>query len=319
MGYSSTKHYLWAMDCRYVMVLDVSSLKPDAESLEASVDYEPNLSFQDINIGVGSQFDLETKKVATLSQILAHWRPHNPSNATRLDGVRTMLFADAGTGSNVNRRGQGQIHEKGRGSSRGRGQNIHVFKGKKKIEAVTSGSIASIGTVRRSSRKVVSRGTDPDTKDCEVLNSEIVVKAEFVGELGMSSRENITGMGSEKQVSLPNDVTDGGASLGSNDAVAGEPSEQTRSKRRGDAEFELELARALAATAAAAAAVEGGNEPIEVSENGTRSVRSLEQEPRSKSVLKEGRGGGNAAIWSRKMGPLLHWAEVYCGEGDTGR
>ncbi|KAH9538704.1 hypothetical protein CY35_15G019900 [Sphagnum magellanicum] len=218
---------------RYVMVLDVSSLKPDAESLEASVDYEPNLSFQDINIGVGSQIDLETKKVATLSQILAHWRPHNPSNATRLDGVRTMLFADAGTGSNVNRRGQGQIHEKGRGLSR-----------------------------------------------------------------------------------------DGGASLGSNDAVAGEPSEQTPSKRRGDAEFELELARALAATAAAAAAVEGGNEPIEVSENGTRkdiSVRSLEQEPRSKSVLTEGRGGGNAAIWSRKMGPLLHWAEIYCGEGDTGR
>ncbi|CAK9865179.1 unnamed protein product [Sphagnum jensenii] len=200
---------------RYVMVLDVSSLKPDAESLEASVDYEPNLSFQDINIGVGSQIDLETKKVATLSQILAHWRPHNSSNATRLDGV-----------------------------------------------------------------------------------------------------------GSEKQVSLPNNVTDGGASLGSNDAVAGEPSEQTPSKRRGDAEFELELARALAATAAAAAAVEGGNEPIEVSENGTRkdiSVRSLEQEPRSKSVLTEGRGGGNAAIWSRKMGPLLHWAEVYCGEGDTGR
>ncbi|CAK9262632.1 unnamed protein product [Sphagnum jensenii] len=213
---------------RYVMVLDVSSLKPDAESLEASVDYEPNLSFQDINIG----------------------------------------------------------------------------------------------TVRRSSRKVVSRGTDADTKDCEALNSEIVVKAEFVGELGMSSRENMTGMGSEKRVSLPNDVTDGGASLGSNDAVAGEPSEQTPSKRRGDAEFELELARALAATAAAAAAVEGGNEPIEVSENGTRkdiSARSLEQEPRSKSVLTEGRGGGNAAIWSRKMGPLLHWAEVYCGEGDTGR
>ncbi|KAH8939219.1 hypothetical protein BDL97_15G027500 [Sphagnum fallax] len=218
---------------RYVMVLDVSSLKPDAESLEASVDYEPNLSFQDINIGVGSQIDLETKKVATLSQILAHWRPHNSSNVTRLDGVRTMLFANAGTGSNVNRRGQRQIHEKGRGSSR-----------------------------------------------------------------------------------------DGGASLGSNDAVAGEPSEQTPSKRRGDAEFELELARALAATAAAAAAVEGGNEPIEVSENGTRkdiSARSLEQEPRSKSVLTEGRGGGNAAIWSRKMGPLLHWAEVYCGEGDTGR
>ncbi|CAK9205729.1 unnamed protein product [Sphagnum troendelagicum] len=200
---------------RYVMVLDVSSLKPDAESLEASVDYEPNLSFQDINVGVGSQIDLETNKVATLSQILAHWRPHNSSNATRLDG-----------------------------------------------------------------------------------------------------------MGSEKQVSLSNNVTDGGASLGSNDAVAGEPSEQTPSKRRGDAEFELELARALAATAAAVAAVEGGNEPIEVSENGTRkdiSARSLEQEPRSKSVLTEGRGGGNAAIWSRKMGPLLHWAEVYCGEGDTGR
>jgi hypothetical protein len=187
---------------------------------------------------------------------------------------------------------------------------------------VNSGPIASIGTVRRSSRKVVCRGTDADTKDCEALNSEIVVKAEFVGELGMSSRDNMTGMGSEKQVSLPNNVTDGGASLGSNDAVAGEPSEQTPSKRRGDAEFELELARALAATAAAAAAVEGGNEPIEVSENGTRkdiSARSLEQEPRSKSVLTEGRGGGNAAIWSRKMGPLLHWAEVYCGEGDTGR
>ncbi|EFJ23314.1 hypothetical protein SELMODRAFT_442877 [Selaginella moellendorffii] len=73
------------------------------------------------------------------------------------------------------------------------------------------------------------------------------------------------------------------------------PATQQKRKRRGDEEFELELARAMAATSAA--------------------VVSTPQ-PASKVVQPK---PPPPVVWSRKKGPLLHWAEVFCGDDSSGR
>lgn len=115
-------------------------------------------------------------------------------------------------------------------------------------------------------------------------------------------------------------------------------------KRKGDLEFELQLAMAMAATAG------GGHELSELADSekvvsssklneddvpqnekcNRVSVKNTKAQSTARSLITAGNSNAatvgtsnnatvGGAIWSRKMGPLLHWAEVYCGGNEGGR
>ncbi|KAK1264260.1 hypothetical protein QJS04_geneDACA009321 [Acorus gramineus] len=89
-------------------------------------------------------------------------------------------------------------------------------------------------------------------------------------------------------------------------------------KRKGDIEFDLQMEMALSATASAAIQNNLANESNELEHNllsCTSSFRKMRRKETSISI-----GKGSSAVWSRKAGPPLYWAEVYCsGENLTGR
>lgn len=86
-------------------------------------------------------------------------------------------------------------------------------------------------------------------------------------------------------------------------------------KRKGDLEFEMQLQMALSATAVSPTSLES---PIKHSILDTStSVRNFKNVG-EKSILSV--SGVSTAFGSRKVGPPLYWAEVYCnGESSTGR
>lgn len=86
------------------------------------------------------------------------------------------------------------------------------------------------------------------------------------------------------------------------------------SKRKGDMEFVLELERAISATAAAAP----DDKVPDHSTAPTTSMKNLRQNNAVDSSVS--RHSSSGALWSRRTGPPLYWAEVYCnGESSTGR
>ncbi|KAK1287485.1 hypothetical protein QJS10_CPB19g01376 [Acorus calamus] len=89
-------------------------------------------------------------------------------------------------------------------------------------------------------------------------------------------------------------------------------------KRKGDIEFDLQMEMALSATASAAIQNNLANESNELEHNllsRTSSFRKMRRKETSIFI-----GKGSSAVWSRKAGPPLYWAEVYCsGENLTGR
>ncbi|KAG6518503.1 hypothetical protein ZIOFF_021978 [Zingiber officinale] len=93
------------------------------------------------------------------------------------------------------------------------------------------------------------------------------------------------------------------------------------SKRKGDMEFVLELERAISATAAAVPddKVDSKSDELpDCSVAPTTSVKMLRQNNAVDSSVS--RHSSSGALWSRRTGPPLYWAEVYCnGESSTGR
>ncbi|CAM8932156.1 unnamed protein product [Rhodiola kirilowii] len=86
------------------------------------------------------------------------------------------------------------------------------------------------------------------------------------------------------------------------------------SKRKGDLEFQMQLQMALSATAATPPKNGSQVSTLETSP----SVRKLRKVGIEESVLST--HGVSTAFGSRKIGPPLYWAEVYCtGESSTGR
>ena len=104
-------------------------------------------------------------------------------------------------------------------------------------------------------------------------------------------------------------------------------------KKKGDLEFELQLAMAMAATGGADCkpSMLPDSEKDLVSSNLKRNIPQNENrvnvgntkaQSKCSSMMAGGTSNtttGGGAIWSRKMGPLLHWAEVYCGGNGGGR
>ncbi|KAK8943489.1 hypothetical protein KSP40_PGU003223 [Platanthera guangdongensis] len=89
------------------------------------------------------------------------------------------------------------------------------------------------------------------------------------------------------------------------------------SKRKGDLEFELQLAMALEATATK----KEGMDVKELHDNSSL----LSSHAKKVRIMKTGESsfssrGSSGTVWSRKNGPPLYWAEVYCvDESLTGR
>lgn len=232
---------------RYVTVLDVASIKPDAESLEASVDWDPSAPFHHSRM---FQFELR-QQVADLSKVLARRGPQVFINTpSSVDGMQAMTSESPGSG-----RGQGQSRGSGPGPGRGRGRG----KGKNVDDESPSGNARGKTLAQTPGHKGRRRTTKTDEK----------VKH------GESSKRTAKGTASSEHAG------------------------RSDSKRKGDEEFEAQIAMALAATAAAT---------TPTSEKEENSVKGLRK------------GGSSGSVWSSKMGPLLHWAEVYCGgEGSNGR
>lgn len=257
-------------------VLDVASIKPDAESLEASVDWDPSASFRHSRIGPQFQFELR-QQVAELSKVLARRGPQVSTNtSSAMDEIQAMPSGDVsrrnsgGSTATTPPGGRG-LGSSGRGGGRGRGRG----KGKKIDDETPLGA----GTITE---------TTPAKKGRRRTKAVDNVKQEESSEAG---RRN--------------------------------------SKRKGDEEFEAQLAMALAATAAAAKAEATQTSPVSngKEESGVKGLcwsqrRDSTEGNGGKSKLFEfgAKGSNSGSVWSWKMGPVLHWAEVYCGgEGSTGR
>lgn len=232
----------WGNVNRYVTVLDVASIKPDAESLEASVDWDPDAPLHHSRIGPQFQFELK-QQVAELSKVLARRGPQVfVSSPGAVDGSKAVTPVDIKTPANA----------RGQGRGRGKGKNVveeSPLSGRGKGKKVAQAGAAA-STPAKKGRKRTTKA-----EESEVAKTPVV----------SSSRSDL--------------------------------------KRKGDEEFEAQIAMALAATAAAAKA-----EGTPTSEKEDKSVKGLKK------------AGSSGSVWSWKMGPLLHWAEVYCGgEGSNGR
>ncbi|MCO5601952.1 hypothetical protein L7F22_056078 [Adiantum nelumboides] len=122
------------------------------------------------------------------------------------------------------------------------------------------------------------------------------------------------------QVSTKDHRSDGGSNIATDKSdLLG-----LEKKKKGDLEFELQLAMAMAATAGTAGESEGKVAQKFITKNDLSS--SLEA--KSPSNLEKGKSlhentarlvASGSAVWSRKLGPLLNWAEVFCVEKDSGK
>ncbi|KAG9454737.1 hypothetical protein H6P81_007641 [Aristolochia fimbriata] len=126
----------------------------------------------------------------------------------------------------------------------------------------------------------------------------------------------------EKQITgsqIPNTSTYETEDLVDKPETSGAKSNE-KTKRKGDIEFELQLEMALAATAAGITEEETVSNVQE--SNRSSSDALLNKRKRAKAEVNSGSAvqGNSGAAWSRKVGPPLYWAEVFCsGEAMTGR
>ncbi|RWW36466.1 hypothetical protein BHE74_00058514, partial [Ensete ventricosum] len=95
--------------------------------------------------------------------------------------------------------------------------------------------------------------------------------------------------------------------------------QDTKSKRKGDMEFMLEMEMAISATAAAVAE---NKLHSEIDESLCARLASFVKKLTQRSAVDPSISmhSSSGAVWSRRTGPPLYWAEVYCsGETLTGR
>ena len=269
-------------------MLDVASIKPDAESLDASVDWDSDAPFHHSRIGTSFLTDLR-HQVTELSRVLSRRMPQFTTNGDVSDTTQTILSAidteipgsqevpvsnSAPKARGRGGRGLGQGGSGGRGRGRGRGQNLNPNQNQNTVASDQSSASIPGKVYNR-------RGRKPNAQ------------------LGVDG-----GVSSSK----------GGVEI---------ELQKSTSKRKGDEEYEAQVAMALAATAAAAKVQEVVVSKDDNEDSSVKGLNWVNQKlggGKSKLFEKEGRAGTSGAVWSRKMGPVLHWAEVYCGgEGSTGR
>ncbi|XP_010932556.2 DNA repair protein RAD4 isoform X1 [Elaeis guineensis] len=136
-----------------------------------------------------------------------------------------------------------------------------------------------------------------------------------------STRKKISLKGLGAACNSDNGTGDASASQACNDNLNScVASFAEKSKRKGDLEFEFQLEMALSATAAGirenvgsdAVDIPSTSSSITSPSKKLRKIKSKES-----PILTH---GSSSAVWSRRTGPPLYWAEVYCsGETLTGR
>ncbi|KAH9315907.1 hypothetical protein KI387_024534 [Taxus chinensis] len=228
------------LSTRYVSVLDVAPLKPDAESLEASADWNSDSDSED---GQKLLHMNSTKTtIASLGQVLARC-PYQVS-------TQNTAISNGGSESQVRR---------GRGS-------------KKSCD---------------------NRDSVPEKRTSETAYPRVQL-ADGEQKATVTQHENSVAINSEGQ--------DKGV------------------KRKGDLEFEMELAMAISATATEAQRDSRSKNNMISNDISDRvqadmfaSTSEGGQESKKPRISAQQK---STAVWSRKLAPCFHWAEVYC-EGET--
>lgn len=296
-------------------VLDVASIKPDEESLEASVYWDPDAPFEHSRIGSQFHADLE-RQVSALSKIVACPAPSLVTNVGTRGASKATASTDLRTGTNGGARGESSAKGRGRGRSQGRGREGSKWERDK--DSAASDSVSSLARRGRSEGK---QNADPSFE-----NTSLATGAQISTPTRTCGRKRRGGK-QASSIDGEDGNNDGDAAWdnGGECRTIDESTERNLS-RKGDEEFEAQVAMAIAATAAAVK-VEGkdnedpNNEMKKVTEgfNWRDYKRQKGNAGRSNLFGKEGKGA-SGAVWSRKMGPVLHWAEVYCGgEASSGR
>lgn len=273
---------------RYVSVLDVLPLKPDASCLEASADWDASSS----GIASGaedifSQKHLSRKFALSLGKILAQCTSQSLAAA-----VTNVTPPQAASSSD--------LFVEGRRGKRGV-MREHSGNGKQKVLEDTD----SPSCIQAGKYKKLKAGDNHVRKDFTIQNKE-------------ASDDSLDPPSNEASNDSPDTPSNASEMHGM----------VTMVKRKGDLEFELQLAMAMAATAGSncksnisekeKVSVNVDNKGDDIPLKGTTSSASREK-PKIKDGNTTSSTTSGGAVWSRKMGPLLHWAEVYCGGQDGGR
>eukprot|EP00250_Pteridium_aquilinum_P013717 c21528_g1_i1 orf=98-3352(+) len=279
---------------RYVTVLDVLSLKPDASSLEASAEWDASHAAE----GAFSQRLLSARLASSLGQVFSQCAPHTLATA-----VTNAMPSPAASSPNPSRRPSLEGGRKKQELTRHQSTN-----GKQKVSE-NSNSLSSEYQVGRYKKLKFE-----DNHDLHLCNKEEAMD---------DCRD------------IPPDVSE-------------VHEQETKAKKKGDVEFELQLAMAMAATTTTDCKsnsgsigkahknskneVEGKSNVSNVGKVSEKSENRVDCVPSkrigSAATIEKGKVQYNntaslmtsgSAVWSRKLGPLLHWAEVYCGGKDSGR
>ena len=178
-------------------------------------------------------------------------------------------------------------------------------------------SLSSIENLPRLNTKISSKVIVSSNKDSTIAS-------------GLTSSRKSNRTSSESASMLKNTLQDGqpqisrtkiasNESANTNDQCKCAITNQKNVKRKGDAEFEMQLEMALSATAVKSSdhTFSSDNDNICSSSSGTRFKRAKKSERADwtdSAIMDTG------AVWSRKKGPPLYWAEVCCrGEISTGK
>lgn len=263
------------LTARYVAVLDVASIKPNASSLEASADWDSQGNVMETAaIDNFSQRYVNRKCGLSLGEVLAQCAPQS------LPGDTNAKPLQVSSASNIS--GTSSFEGGHMGCRKSRGLGINEVSKSFEDQALLSCSKSGKGGTNNGARRQVRKNLRVSRKE-ESSNSPCI----------------------------------------SSDACE----IAKGSKKKGDLEFELQLEMAMAATAAGIGPKVSERDDLCAGEDdGVLSQKSVpssstSERYRGKLQIKDAISHSKAtgAVWARKMGPLLHWAEVYCGESDGGR
>ncbi|MCO5614089.1 hypothetical protein L7F22_068370 [Adiantum nelumboides] len=182
--------------------------------------------------------------------------------------------------------------------------------------AITNTSASpTIGSTNSSRRRSLEGRGQQMTGEMKRIGKQMV---EDSGSKSQKRRKKIE---FERTNDLQVSTKDHGSDGGSNIAIDLPGSEK---KKKGDLEFELQLAMAMAATAGTAGESDGKVAQKLITKNDlsssleAKSPSNLEKEKSLHENTARPVASGSA-VWSRKLGPLLNWAEVFCVEKDSGK
>lgn len=300
---------------RYVSVLDVTPLKPDAASLGSSLNWDPDVEEE------GSLIPYARGGPALAQMLRQLVPPEKTICATGLQSFKAPVqngLKQFATG-----------HANGIG---GKGEEVKSNEGTGKKGAGWNGSakVVDAGASKGGKGKGSAKGGGGELGQKKGGRGKKRVKEEeeIGGQGGVVKLEDLT---EEEQLaqaiaaSLAEEIVDSkGSSNGKRrkkgvkeeGGLAKEESAAER-RRKGDAELEMQLQVAMAATA-----IEAAIKLPSTPETPSALVRLAKGEAPLRGLKKvsdgKGFGADAGAVWSRRRGPSLHWAEVYCGGGKEG-